>query len=102
MEAWALIFFSGNIPTAGSDFGEALKRAHARGVLFVNMTQCLRGRVIQGAYEAGALLAELGALPGFDMTPEAAFAKLHYLFAKGRDIKAIGAQWHQSLCGELS
>lgn len=97
-----LSFGSGNIPTAGSDFGEALKRAHARGVLLVNMTQCLKGRVIQGAYETGALLAELGALPGFDMTPEAAFAKLHYLFAKGTDKKAIEAQWQQSLCGELS
>ena len=97
-----LSFGSGNIPTTSSDFGRALVRAHEKGVLLVNMTQCLRGRVIQGAYEAGALLAELGALPGFDMTPEAAFAKLHYLFAKGADKKAVEAQWQQPLCHELT
>lgn len=96
-----LSFGSGNIPTTSSDFGAALKRAHEQGVLLVNMTQCLKGRVIQGAYETGALLAELGALPGFDMTPEAAFAKLHYLFAKGADKKAVEAQWDQPLCGEF-
>jgi L-asparaginase len=96
-----LSFGSGNIPTTSSDFGDALRRAHEKGVLLVNMTQCLKGRVIPGAYETGALLAELGALPGFDMTPEAAFAKLHYLFAKGLDKKAVEAQWQQPLCGEL-
>ena len=97
-----LSFGSGNIPTASSDIGEALKRAHEQGVMLVNMTQCLKGRVIQGAYETGALLAELGALPGLDMTPEAAFAKLHYLFAKGADKKAVEAQWQQPLCHELT
>ncbi len=97
-----LSFGSGNIPTTSSDFGEALKRAHKRDVLLINMTQCLKGRVIQGAYATGVLLAELGALPGLDMTPEAAFAKLHYLFAKGADKKAVEAQWQQPLCHELT
>jgi L-asparaginase len=97
-----LSFGSGNIPTASSDFGRALMRANEKGVLLVNMTQCHRGRVIQGAYATGALLAELGALPGLDMTPEAAFAKLHYLFAKGADKKAVEAQWQQPLCHELT
>ena len=45
-----LSFGSGNIPMQSSDLAEGLKRAAKKGVLLVNMTQCQRGRVVQGTY----------------------------------------------------
>lgn len=97
-----LSFGSGNIPTLASDVGAGLRRAVEKDILLINLTQCLRGHVLQGAYATGSLLAHLGALDGFDMTPEAAFAKAHYLLARYKDKKAVVAHWSQPLCGELT
>ena len=55
-----------------------------------------------GVFVAETLMEPIDELRGFDMTPEAAFAKLHYLFAKGADKKAVEAQWQQPLCHELT
>ena len=41
-------------------------------------------------------------LSGFDMTTEAAFTKLHTLFALGLERARIAALMQQSLCGELT
>lgn len=97
-----LAFGSGNLPSFSSDFVAGIERAHQRGILIVNMTQCLRGRVIQGTYATGSALAEIGALQGYDLTPEAAFARMHYLLATCADKKAVVAQWPQPLCDEMS
>ncbi|KAL5266450.1 hypothetical protein ACHWQZ_G003742 [Mnemiopsis leidyi] len=53
----------------------------ARGVIVVNITQCLSGTV-STEYNTGKVLSDAGILPGGDMTPEAALAKLSYLLAK--------------------
>ena len=97
-----LSFGSGNVPTRSSDLGEGLRRATDKGVLLINLTQCHRGHVVQGAYATGSLLAELGALEGFDMTPEAAFAKAHYLLALYGTKKEVVTEWSQPLCGEFT
>lgn len=102
-EALVLLSFgSGNLPTLSSDFLMGLARAHEKGILIVNLTQCLRGKVIQGAYATGSALAEMGALDGKDLTPEAAFARMHYLLATCENKKAVVDLWPQPLCGELS
>jgi L-asparaginase len=47
-------------------------------------------------------LQRLGALDGFDLTPEAAFARMHYLLATCENKKAVAAAWPQPLCGEFT
>jgi L-asparaginase len=47
-------------------------------------------------------LNRIGVVGGGDMTPEAAFAKLHCLLARTIDVATVRAQLAQSLCGELT
>ncbi|NXC43198.1 LPP60 lysophospholipase, partial [Penelope pileata] len=72
---------SGNAPNNRADLLEELKRATERQVVILNCTQCLRGSV-KAVYATGQALAEVGAIPGRDMTPEAALAKLSYTLGK--------------------
>lgn len=59
-----------------------IRAACAAGTVVVNLTQAVCGAVEPGAYAAGRPLAEAGALPGDDLTPEAALAKLSWLCAQ--------------------
>ncbi|XP_062555287.1 L-asparaginase isoform X2 [Armigeres subalbatus] len=72
---------AGNLPTNRFDLLEALREAADRGVLIVNCTQCNEGAV-SDLYETGRQLQDIGVVPGFDMTPEAALAKLSYVISK--------------------
>lgn len=97
-----LSYGSGNLPALDSELMSALRQAHSQGVLLVNLSQCPIGHVEQGVYQAGSLLQELGALDGFDLTPEAAFTRIHFLLACCKDKKAVVTAWSQPLCGEFS
>lgn len=97
-----LSYGSGNLPSDDKAVMAALQRAVEAGVLLVNLTQCATGYVEQGVYETGSELQRLGALDGFDLTPEAAFARMHYLLATCENKKAVVAAWPQPLCGEFT
>jgi lysophospholipase len=94
-------FGSGNAPDRDNDMLAALRDATDRGVVIVNVTQCLRGRV-QPSYAAGRALIDAGVVPGADMTPEAALTKLSFLLADGRSREEIRALAGRSLRGELT
>ena len=92
----------GNGPDADSEFLAALADATARGVVIVDCTQCLEGTVNLTEYTAGSALARAGVISGFDMTAEAALAKLYYLFSRGGSPDDVKRDMQADLRGELT
>ncbi|KAN0061614.1 hypothetical protein ACQY0O_006462 [Thecaphora frezii] len=71
---------AGNAPSR-PDLLEVFKEASDRGVIIVNITQCMQGEV-SAIYAVGKKLEAVGVVAGGDMTPECALAKLSYLLGK--------------------
>lgn len=92
----------GNPPDANQALMDVLTEANQRGVVIVNLTHCLQGKVSQGAYATGATLNTIGVLPGSDMGLEAAFTKLNFLLATEDSVDDIRRMMTESICGELS
>jgi L-asparaginase len=92
----------GNGPDADAAFIAALQEATSRGVVIVDCTQCLSGTVDLTEYAAGSALARAGAISGFDMTAEAALAKLYYLFSRGDSPEDVKREMQTDLRGELT
>ncbi|XP_059039269.1 60 kDa lysophospholipase isoform X1 [Mustela lutreola] len=70
-------FGSGNGPTK-PDLLRELQAAAERGLIILNCSHCLQGAVTSD-YAAGMAMAGAGIVSGFDMTSEAALAKLSYV-----------------------
>lgn len=93
----------GNGPNHNRQFISVLKEAVDRGVVIVDCTQCLQGSVELGDYKTGSALAKAGVISGFDMTAEAALAKLFYLFSTDCcSPDEIKAEMQKNLRGELT
>jgi L-asparaginase len=75
-------FGSGNGPL-GNEFLSSLREARDRGVMLLNVTQCIGGRVEQGRYSTSAAFRDMGMVPCADMTLEAAVSKTMFLMAQG-------------------
>lgn len=68
---------TGNVPLRiGRSLVPAIEQARDAQVPVVVVSQCLRGYVDLSRYAGGAAAEAAGAIPGGDMTPEAALAKL--------------------------
>ncbi len=53
-------------------------------------------------YATGSTLAQAGVISGFDMTVEAALAKMAYLFSRNLEPRDVRMQMQVNLRGELS
>ncbi|PWQ94252.1 type I asparaginase [Leucothrix arctica] len=91
---------AGNPPAANRDFMSALQVANDRDICIVNISQCLKGGVTQGAYATGSALGKVGVISGNDMTLEAAFTKLHFLLASNLATEHVKKYMMTALCGE--
>ncbi|GAA5188064.1 asparaginase [Ferrimonas gelatinilytica] len=91
----------GNAPQR-EDLLSLLKEAQDREILVVNLTQCLQGKVNMAGYATGNALSRVGVISGYDMTIEAALAKLHYLLSRPLSFKERQQLMQQPLRGELS
>jgi len=94
-------FGSGNAPQKPWLVAE-LKAAVERGIVIVNISQCLSGAVEMGRYETGLHLQEAGVISGHDSTLESALAKLMILVGHKLSPAEIRYKMNTSLCGEIS
>ncbi|XP_064556304.1 L-asparaginase [Drosophila montana] len=95
-------FGSGNMPSNRKDLIDELRAAAERGVIIINCTQCPNGSVAE-IYDTGKVLFDVGVIPGYDMTPEAALTKLAYVIGKTDWSLDVKKQMMQAnLRGELT
>tara|TARA_R110001583_G_scaffold123009_1_gene274296 strand:- start:110 stop:1111 length:1002 start_codon:yes stop_codon:yes gene_type:complete len=90
----------GNVPSRNSALIQVIEDAVKRGIVVVNVSQCLAGGVFQDTYASGSILSRIGVTSGCDMTTEAAFAKLHYLLSCGESADVIRNKISVPLRGE--
>jgi L-asparaginase len=83
-------------------FLNIVEEAVKKGIIVVNVTQCASGSVDMDRYEAGMALKDIGVLSGYDITTEAAVAKLMFLFGHGLDRKEVKMYMKMSLVGEIT
>jgi len=94
-------FGSGNGPT-GDAFLAALREARERGVVLLNVTQCVGGRVEQGRYVTSQAMQAMGVVGGADITVEAAVAKLMFLLGREQGALAVEQALAVPIRGEFT
>ena len=92
---------AGNSPSE-QWFTDEIRQACDRGVVILNVTQCVNGGVRGTLYETGNCLTAAGAVSGHDITSEAAITKLMYLFGMGLNTATVKRYLNCALCGEVT
>ncbi len=92
-------FGAGNAPTYDW-FTNAIAEAIERGIVIVNVTQCINGAVDSSLYDTGNTLSRAGVISGHDITSEAAITKLMHLFGMGLPASSVKKYMEYSICGE--
>lgn len=95
-------FGAGNIPGGGDELIPIIRKALAHGTVITVCSQCPQGSVSLGTYETSSGLKNAGAVCGWDMTTEAAVAKLYYLFSCGYTADMVKAKMEEDVAGELT
>lgn len=94
-------FGSGNAPQ--SDWLlHYLREASDRGVVIVNISQCVNGTVQMNRYDPGLSLLQAGVISGRDSTVESAVTKLMLLLGEHKDPAEVRRFMDLSLSGEIS
>jgi len=93
-------FGSGNAPT-DPQLLQILQDANDRGVVLVNVTQCVTGTV-EAHYATGTALSRVGVVAGGDMTPEVALVKLGWLLGTGHTTEQVRWLMTVNMRGEMT
>ncbi|MFT4031830.1 MAG: asparaginase [Siphonobacter sp.] len=95
-------FGAGNAPTFPWFLGQ-LEQVTKAGLLVLNVSQCLGGRVLQGRYQTSKYLTDIGLISGSDLTSEAAITKMMFLLGKYRaDTERVRQELARPIRGEMS
>ncbi len=95
-------FGAGNIPAHADSLLPIIRKASDNGTIIIVCSQCPHGTVSLGAYETSSALKGAGAVSGYDITTEAAVAKLYYLFSRGLSGGEIRTRMEKSMRGEMT
>ncbi|MBQ0056205.1 MAG: asparaginase [Bacteroidales bacterium] len=93
-------FGAGNAMTE-SWFLDEIASAVRRGVVVINVTQCIDGMVEMSTYDTGNRLNKAGVISAGDMTTEATITKLMFLLGQGQSQEEVGKNMLTSIAGEI-
>jgi L-asparaginase len=94
-------FGSGNAPM-DAWFLDCLKKAVDKGIVIVNITQCIAGGVEMGKYETSVGLRQIGLISGRDMTTSSAITKLMVVLGEQTTPEKVKQQFLKDWVGELT
>lgn len=82
-------------------FIEEISSAVKRGIVVVNVTQCIDGMVEMSTYDTGDRLNRAGVISAGDMTTEATITKLMFLLGQGFNQTEVANMMLTSIAGEI-
>lgn len=94
-------FGAGNTPSA-QWFVNVISEAVDRGIVVLNVTQCVNGGVHEKRYVSSDRLAAVGVISGHDITSEAAITKLMFLFGLGLSSDEVKRALLRPIAGEMT
>jgi len=83
-------------------FLDIISAAIKNNIVILNVTQCKAGSVDMDKYENGLKLKNIGVVSGYDITFEAAIAKLMFLMGKGFYGETLAKELTKSISGEIT
>ncbi len=92
---------SGNAPT-NPKFLKIIKDGIKKGILFLNVSQCLEGNVDMSKYKTGKALKKIGVISTYDSTVESVVTKAMWLLGQNINPEKIKKLLNKSLKGEIN